>query len=84
MVGAEEDTTTAAGNKAMEASKATAAAVVETGMVVAEVVEVNNKKTCTEESNIVNLRSIVGRMDVIVATMDLNSKAKMQATIRKQ
>ena len=75
MTGAELDKTTAAGNKAMEAIRADSQAMV------AAVAAVNNKKTHTEKSNLENLRSIVGHTDVIVATTDLDSKAKVQTTI---
>ena len=85
MVCAEVDTTMAAGNKAMEVSrvdsKAMSTAVVETTTAAAAVAAVNNKKTRTEKSNLVNLRSIVGHTDVIIVTTNLDANAKMQATI---
>ena len=79
MVGAEAETTTAAGNKAIDTSivdsKATVVAVEIT--TAASVAAVNNKKTNTEKSNHVNLRNIGGCTDAIVAPMDSNARAKI-------
>ena len=73
MMGTEVDTTTAASNRATR--KATAAAVMEKTM--AAPVAVSDNKTRTEKSNLLNLRSIVGCTDVIMTTMDLNTRGKI-------